>query len=376
LTWQQNRIDAPASTPARLLLNLSLGWEDTPKIADCSAGDPESMGPPARAVRGILQYAASQGALIVAAAGNDSGGKPARTGLVCPGRYQAVKRDADQSKSLLVAVSGVDYQDHPLETARPLGITGIAGLGLGVAWGASDPVPPQLTGSSVATAVTSAVSALVWAHQPTWTVSSVATAVYEGGVDVQGGLIYECPLLLTQCRSRRVSVCGALHAAGAQSSCSPAAAKPWSCPDLHVEAAALAATYAGTPLWTGMLSPPPSPALLPRFTTLTVQVQPTIFPMPISDSCRTCMVAQSFNSSDMPFLYIPALGQVPSAAVLAVRLAGDLPDDPPHTMGLTQLVSGQKQVFILPSEWIVQSAYITGLDAWGYSVTEQILVQQ
>jgi len=364
-TWQNDKLTAPGSTPPRLLLNLSLGWEHTASVADCSADPPSTMGLPARAVRGILQYAASQGALIVAAAGNDSGGPAPRKSLVCPGRYQAVKQDAAPSQALLVAVSGVDYQDHPLETARPLGITGIAGLGLGgVAWAPTDPVPPQLTGSSVSTAVVSAVSALVWVYQPSWTPGQVTRAVYDGGTDVGSGLIAECPLLLTQCRSHRASVCGALHAAGASVSCAPAPPQPWSCPEFSAATDALAISYASVTLTAG----PPPPAVLPRFALPTVQVDPTVFPQPISDTCPTCVAAQGAYNE----LFVPALAQGLTSAVLVVRLSGN---PTPQTLGLGNLAS-TAAVFPLPASWgPIQSAYITGFDQ-SHSVTTQIIVQQ
>lgn len=364
-TWQNDKLNAPSSTPPRLLLNLSLGWEHTASIADCTADAPALMGPPARAVRQILQYAASQGALIIAAAGNDSGGPTPRKGLVCPGRYQSVKQDAAPSQALLVAVSGVDYQDHPLETARPLGITGIAGLGFGgVAWAPGDPVPPQLTGSSVSTAVVSAVSALVWVYQPSWTPGQVTKAVYDGGTDVGSALISECPLLLGQCRSHRASVCGALNAASASVSCAPAPPQAWSCPNLSSETDALALTYTSV---TPTASPPP-PTVLPRFSLPTVQVDPSVFPMPISDTCPTCVAAQGAYNQ----LFIPPLAQGLTSAVLVVRLYGD---PTPHTLGLGNLVSSSA-VFPLPPSWgPIQSAYITGFDQL-HSVTTQIVVQQ
>ncbi len=368
-TWQHDRQVAPSTTPERLILNLSLGWEHTPRIADCSTDDSENTGPPARAVRNILQYAAAQGALIIAAAGNDSGGPTPRTGLVCPGRYQAVPQKADPSQALLVAVSGVDYQDRPLETVRPLGITGIAGLGIGgIAWNPADPIPPQLTGSSVSTAVASAVSALVWAQQPSWTASQVTKAVYLGGVDV--GKADDCPLLLGHCRSHRVSVCGALHAAGGLPSCAPAAAKPWSCPALAAELAALTAEYAtvspSTNTWHVDLDD------IPRNLAPTVQVQPYTFPAPVSVTCRAC-VAVAGPATPEPYLIIPARDQVLNSPVVVVRFD----DDTQEAIGLgTSLASGIPYMFLLPAGWIVQSAYLTGFELSGDSVSEEIFVQQ
>jgi hypothetical protein len=366
-TWQSDRSAAPATTPGRLILNLSLGWEHTAQIADCTT-DPRSAGAPARAVLAILQYAAAQGALIIAAAGNDSGGPAPRTGLTCPGRYQAVAQDADPSRSLVIAVSGVDYQDRPLETARPGGIAGIAGLGVGgVAWTPADPAPPQLTGSSVSAAVASAVAALVWTQRPSWTPGQIVAAVHAGGSDV--GAADACPLSLPQCRSHRVSVCGALVAAGVPASCAPPAPRLWSCPALPAETAALAAAYATVPSSAGAIV---SPAATPRHAAPTVQTEPSVFPQPISGTCPTCWIDAASLST--PYLTIPALGQNLRDAAVVVRVAGG--SEYGFALG-TLLLAGTSYAFPLPSGWAIQSATITGFDdAHLYSVTEQIFVER
>jgi subtilase family protein len=375
-TWQFDRSHAPMTTPMHLLLNLSLGWEHTGGIADCSTANPAQLGPPARAVRGILQYAASQGAMIVAAAGNDSGGPVPRPGLTCPGLYQAVPRDADPTQSLVVAVSAVDYQDHPLETARPSGHTGIVGLGLGgVAWSAGDPVPPALTGSSVSTAVVSAISALVWTVQPTWTPDAVTAAVYRGGVDL-AAQADDCPLSIGPCRSHRASMCGALTAAGVSSlTCGSPAPKPWSSPALPAEVAALAAAYQTTQSIPGILVADPVPrAAIPRYQFPTVQVQPSTFPTPLSETCPTCVVMAG-QSSSLHALLVPARTQVLLSPMLVVELAGSgglkaMKLDP------QALPAGPARVYSLPPNWIVRSAYLTGLEAPGRSITEQLVVAQ
>ncbi len=375
--WQSDRTKAPSTTPARLLLNLSLGWEDTPGIADCSTASFQQTRSPAAVVRQALQYAASQGAVIIAAAGNDSGGPEPRKGLVCPGLYQAVPRDSNSSQSLVVAVSGVDYQDHPLETVRPGGITGIAGLGLGgVAWASSDPVPPPLTGSSVATAVVSAVSALVWAQQPNWTPGQVTTAAYAGGIDV--GAADACPLSISPCRSHRVSVCGALQKAGVSSSCTPPTPKAWSSPNLSSEAAAVDATYALFPTVDSTPLVPLSPDMIPRYLATTVGVDPYAFPTPISATCRTC-VATAASQTAGPLaaqpqmtLELSARDQVLISPVLVVRFAtGDVAA---VALG-SQLDSNVAYKFSLSLDQVVQSAYLTGFEESGYSLTEQIFIQ-
>jgi hypothetical protein len=366
--WQNDRQDAASSAPAHLLLNLSLGWEDTPGIADCSTEPLEHLTPPARAVRGMLQYAASIGALIVAAAGNDPGGPAPREGLVCPGRYQAVPADGSETRSLVVAVSGLDYQDRPLLTARRRGITGIAGLGLGgVAWIPADPVPPQLTGSSVATAVVSAVSALVWAYQPTWTPGEITRVVYDGGVEVGTAMANECPLSLPVCNfSHRASVCGALKAANASLTCSPAAANAWSCPSLTAEISALHIT-AGL---TQSITYPP-PATLPRDSVPTPQLQPWIGPMPVAPPCPVCVLANGQLS-------IPPRDQDLYNAVVVVHLTDHTEQKFALDLQIQAATAAWYPLSLLLGSAPIESVYITSTDALSspkYSITEQIFVQ-
>lgn len=367
LTWQADR-NSKSGAPPRLVLNLSLGWEHTPGIADCTTGALTTLKPPARAVRGILQQAATQGALIIAAAGNSSGGPSPRSGLVCPGRYQSVPKDSDSAQSLVIAISGVDYQDRPLALTRPAGTAGIAALGLGgVAWAPSDPVPPPLTGTSVSTAVVSAIAALVWTVQPSLTVPGVVSAIYRGGVDLGEG--DACPRGSSLCRSRRASVCGALRAAGAAIACTPPAAKPWSCPSLPVQVAALLAAYGGVAPGTGNVIPVTD---LPDDLEPTVQLEPDVFPAPISATCPTCAGVDA-SVSGKPALVVPRLGQDLTDAVLVVRLASGTT----QALQLGGLAAAHAPYVVsLPTSWILQSAFLTGFDAQGFSVTEQIFVQQ
>jgi hypothetical protein len=274
-------------------------------------------------------------------------------------------------RSLVVAVSGLDYQDHPLETARPRGITGIAALGLGgVAWNPADPVPPQLTGSSVATAVVSAVSALVWAHQPTWIPDEIIQAVYGGGIDA--GDADECPLLLGSCRSHRASVCGALNAAGAGLPCSPAAPHSSSSPPLPAQVADLEAAFASSSPHGGVVTSPPT--TLPRQAVPTLQLQPWVGPMPVVETCPVCSIASEELS-------IPARDEDLLDAVVVIRLA----DGTERALALESPLDHSTAYLFSLSAVVtpgvpIQSAYIT---AFGpppllmspYSVTEQIFVQ-
>lgn len=367
LTWQADR-GTRHGVPPRLVLNLSLGWEHTADIAECTTGALATLKPPARAVRGILQRAAAQGALVVAAAGNHSGGPHPRTGLVCPGRYQSVAKDSDATQSLVIAVSGVDYQDRPLALTRPAGVAGIAALGVGgVAWAPGDPVPPPLTGTSVSTAIVSAIAALVWVVRPSLPVSGVVSVIYRGGVDLGEG--NACPRGTTLCRSRRASVCGALRAAGAALPCAPPPPQGWSCPSQPSQVEALIAAHGGVPRSAGTITPVID---LPKDLAPTVQLAPEVFPAPISATCPTCLGADARASRAAGFV-VPRLGQDLGDAVLVVELAtGDA-----HALQLGSLTAaGAPYVYSLPGDWVLQSAYLTGFDTNGFSMTEQICVQQ
>lgn len=369
--WNADRASAP-STPAHLLLNLSVGWEHVPGIAPCTTDPLVSLGLPARGVRAILQHAASAGAIIVASAGNDSGGPSPRAGLVCPGLYQAVPRLSAPGQSLVATVSAVDYADRPLETARPAGIAGFVGLGVGgVAWAPGTTPPPQLVGSSVATAVVSAVSAVLWSHRSTWSGSQVLNDVYSGGVDT--GAADECALFTTTCRARRVSVCGALLAGGVNASCVVPAAEPSGWPYLPVELDALRLASAG---YLHEASTPVDPLQLvdiPRYQAPSPAVEPWVFPTPISATCPTCRVSLSSTANTTVELVVTALDFDLYSPMLVVRLStGDVAG---LSLGTT-MTAGVPRIFEVPSSWVTETAYLTGVTASGKSFTEQIFVEK
>jgi hypothetical protein len=364
-TWEDDRASAPATTPAHLILNLSVGWEDVPGAADCTL-DPRRQGLGASAVLGFLQVAAARGALIVAAAGNDSAGPKPRDGLLCPARYQAVPQPGAPTRSLVLAVSGTDYRDRPLENARPHGITGVAALGFGgVAWAPADDVPPPLTGSSVSAAVASAVGALVWAARPALGAAGVEAALYGGGIEVDAA--DQCPLEQPGCASRRVSVCGALGYAGLKTGCAVPRTRRRSSPSLAPELSSLAAQYAAV---TALPAAEVVAESTARFLEPTRQVLPEVYPQPVSSTCPMC-AAQAATTSQPGALLVPWLEQPLTDAALVVRLD----DDTRHALALGPLLANTAYKYILPIGWLAQTAYLTGYDADGFSVILQIVVQ-
>lgn len=367
--WQSDLASNPGATPERLILNFSVGWEHTPGIADCFDDPSQPVDLPARAVQLALKYAFDSGALIIAAAGNDSGGPAPRTGLVCPGSYQGLEVAAGTDKYLLTAVSGVDFADRPLESARLQGRTPLVGLAFaGVAWSPQDAAPPSLVGSSVATAVVAAVSGLVWAVKPSLSALAVIEHVRDGGVAVAGAPD-ACPPNLPHCSTRRASVCGAVQAAGLSLGCTAAPPKPWSSPALPAQIAALDGSVSPT-LRAAAVAPLSQDR---RFFLPSMQVEPWTFPMPISATCPTCYVADStLTSPDQ--LTIPALGRPLHEPMLllhlddnswvGVELQGPLAEHVPYRFNLPPLPP-------------VQSAYLSGLD-WQeqHSIVEQLFVHR
>jgi Subtilase family len=389
--WEQDKLTVPG-TPPRLILNLSVGWEHTWSIADCPTTATDPIGLTAGAVQSALQYASDAGALIIAAAGNDAGGPNRRPALACPGNYQKLSRRAQPDESLLTAVSGVDYGDLPLESARPYGHTGLVALGFaGVAWGSSDAAPPSLVGSSVASAVVSAISALVLALQPSWPNVTVIRTIHNSGVQEATTIPDSCPMGFPSCTTRRASACGALLAAGSPVPCSIPLARSWSSPSLPGEIAALSSSV--NPILRGASFTPIYKD--PRFLLPSMQVEPWTFPMPISATCPTCWISEATqlapSRAASPSLWsspwsmlaapaqltLPALGrplQIPMLLLhlqdttwLGIQLEGPLAENVPYRFNLPPLP-------LLPK---VRAAYLSGFD-WQeqHSIMEQLFVHR
>lgn len=239
----------------RLILNLSIGWEDVPGVSDCN-DSPETLRSPARAVYDALQVASCQGALVIAAAGNDPGGPTPPDGLICPARWEALPLACDEvaydgagladPRPLghpVFAVGGVDYADRPIVSTRAHGRPRLAATALGgVSWGAGEPVPAPLTGSSVAAAVMSAVSAATWANDPGLLPEDVVELVHAAGVPLGDADVCQ---VAGPCEARRISLCAA-----ATGPCVPASAlvedTPPLLPDVFTFADALFPPEIGT----------------------------------------------------------------------------------------------------------------------------------
>jgi hypothetical protein len=375
LRWENDGRATPLTTPPRLILNLSLGWEHTATDAECQPRpiSGAQLTPPELAVRAILAYAASKDVLILAAAGNDAGGPAPRAGLTCPGAYQALERSPGRDeRPLLFAVSGVDHHDDPLLSARPQGRTAIVALGFGgVAWREGEAVPPSLMGSSVATAVATVVSALAWAQQPSASAYDVGRFVYNGGRDL--GPAEQCPTAFGGCHSRRASVCGALHSAGAVSPCTTPAPLQTSSPNAYVPLQALWSWFSSQQATEqgATLSPPTS--LVADERAPSIQIQPWTFPAPISATCPTCWGSSSLVPTEHE-LTIPDVGVYVKHPVLKVHRGGGVPAQK-ISLG-DHLSPGQRYHFTLPAMAPFDAAELTGFDEMETSsITVQLFIE-
>ncbi|HEY8206534.1 MAG TPA: S8/S53 family peptidase [Myxococcaceae bacterium] len=253
---------AAGGNQPRMVINLSLGWD--PK----HGGDqptPSSLPLPARAVYAAITHAVCQGALVIAAAGNDPGGPGLPGGPMFPGGWEvrpaptpAQCQNAESPgwsaagvfptgagvyQPLVYAVSGVRPDDHLLLNARPGGRARLAAPGEHAV--AADGASPTqvLTGTSAGGAVTSAVAAAVWGYRPALTGPEVMEFIRGSakhlGVSADfclGGS--PCPMGLLEREARRVNLCEAVRDA--------CTGGPGNCPTAPVTCAPRP-PYAGVP---------------------------------------------------------------------------------------------------------------------------------
>ncbi len=242
-----------------LVLNLSVGWDSGffggvgKGIWDCAnlgrdlaqSGDLESE-PAALAVYCALRDAACRGALVVAAAGNRSGGPEPRQGPLLPAAWQA--RDAPtgevcrqvlqpQPDDATPMAEPGDTRPEPLVYAAG----GVTSRGLPLANSRPSAEPPRvayadhavvegytpgertavLTGSSVSAAVVSATAAAVWARHPELSRRELMAILHAAGDDLKRSAAFHHPA--EPDTVHRVSLCRTL-------ACVPGWAEFGTCP--------------------------------------------------------------------------------------------------------------------------------------------------
>lgn len=268
--WRQGL--AAGQAPSHLVINLSLGWvasvepgvcgddearpwcDDTMHAQDFMAFvDPAAIPTwePAyptqaaiEAVHGALLYAACQGAVIVAAAGNadeDSCNEAplapaawARLATPTPTQCGAMGFDLPpqlppwplgEPRPLLYPVAAIDHEDEPIALTRPGSLTRLVAPG---AHAVADPAPGAdpmrpMTGTSAAAAAVSAGVALVWSHAPSQSPHAVFEALYAAGAPLaMTSALPEYDALLGASAGspvRRLSLCHALGTFDPSASC-------------------------------------------------------------------------------------------------------------------------------------------------------------
>jgi hypothetical protein len=175
---------SPDAKRKHLILNLSLGWDgellnelDHHKVAHLEADS--------QLVYKALQLARQSGALVIAAAGNRRGGGESKWPLLPAAwelRRPSLLRFLDGSKPVY-AVGGVDWQGLPLPNYRQGGLPRRVAFGdhaVAATSGTDDPTA-MYTGSSVSTAVVSAIAAVVWQLRPELSAAEVMRLLGRSG---------------------------------------------------------------------------------------------------------------------------------------------------------------------------------------------------
>lgn len=186
--WQAREASRPSRS--RLVINLSVGYEET-------------GGLPSLLVRQAINLAVCHGALVIGAAGNvlpDGSG----SGPLMPGGLESIPSPSSCSafamndprgfeanppvRPLVIAAAGVEAQNIwlPLTTTRPGGRPALATAAFQAVVGdpqtGSPPGPSAvLTGSSVSSAVISAIAAMLWSRMPNLAPEEVIDAIRSSG---------------------------------------------------------------------------------------------------------------------------------------------------------------------------------------------------
>lgn len=227
--WQRAR---PGNKPP-LILNLSLGWDGG--LFGGVEADVPKMPPDVQAVYRALQDAACRGVLVIAAAGNTSGGPEREKGPLHPAAWEqrsapdlatcqaalapgAPVKDLWSSSSppywpLVYAAGGVETDGDVLANSRPEGEpVRTAFADHAVVDDSRDAPTAIITGSSAAAAVTAAAAAAAWHYLPGAKPYEVMDVVSRAGHPL--GRQADFCLGGPPCsKVRRVSVCRAVHEA-------------------------------------------------------------------------------------------------------------------------------------------------------------------
>jgi hypothetical protein len=220
--WRRRRLADPTAA-ARLVINLSIGWEPS-----------TSPRAPDLALRAALEHAACHGALVFAAAGNEvlSSCEDHR-GPLTPASFETLPAPtAEQCQAfefvgdlgpehpifamhprpLVYAVGGVDERGRALTNARVGGRPRLAATASNAsAIGPDGAYTMTLSGSSVAVAVASGAAALIWSYRPSLRPDELVELLHQTGWNSEVRADFGLPGPTADIR--RLSICAALERA-------------------------------------------------------------------------------------------------------------------------------------------------------------------
>lgn len=324
----QWRVDVLNNGEKRLVINISAGWNHGAGGHECSTTMADADAP-ARAVYDAARYAACHGAVVLASAGNATGGPNQASGLMCPALLESEALPSDLEcgelrgttfttayqvvtglplvsastgvyKRIVYAVGGADPELASLRPLRPNARPRIETDG----WGAvlpdgQDPTP--FYGTSIASIVATASVAVRWAYEPGLTYPEVMDSVYNAGASVNAAASTNACFAGTgSCGVRHVSVCHALKAVFPSLPCSSTA-------PMTMDAAALTPYFAGIPVQQVTASFSPStPNPLTQYPTIGSGT--FVVPQPNWPECPACFFTQQTNNGDIYVYVSPPTG--------------------------------------------------------------------
>lgn len=298
-----------APGPGRKIVNLSFAWD---RKYDASTSTPGALAHGSESVIEALRQAACANVLVIAAAGNATGGPVPAVGAMSPARWETMAAPAGcgggPARPLLYSVAGVDGHDDPLPNARPGARAALVAPSFVVPsaktiGGVLERTGP-FTGSSVSAAVVSAAAAVVWHVNGGLTPAAVMNRITTGAQPLSATADY---CFAAPCGNvRRVSLCRALGLAGAAVTCTPILAGAGKNPSYTTATlAAVRAAVDHTATSKALSKKAVAGCSLPIFSSRAPAetreacpsevlsndlVNPSVDPQPGSDPCPACML--------------------------------------------------------------------------------------
>lgn len=252
-----------AGSPGHLILNLSLGW-DGELFKDLEVSSASKLRPDVLYVYRAMRFAARNGVLLIAAAGNQRGGTPGSNWPLLPAAWE-MRRPAWSPlfhwRRLVYSVGGVDWQGLPLPNSRNGGHPRRVAYGDHAVADRGQNQPTAIyTGSSVSAAVVSSIAAVVWHLRPELRPDQVMRLIDRSGEThpmradfYPWRTVWPLYLLIPPPRLSQVSLCKAVERA-----CGPGGAR---CPTVAPAPGSCRLAHRPSQL-NGLPPPPTTPAFV------------------------------------------------------------------------------------------------------------------